>query len=134
MVINLDLSRIVVLTVLLFVNKIRVSSSSSSSSSSSPKTEVTTDNKTFDNNSIDGECVSSKEENESKAQNSVHSYSSQCGVYLAMSTLPGTGIGMFAGKNFEKGESIMSLGDHMYGYRLIFQWLIHMRSAVTVFN
>lgn len=32
-----------------------------------------------------------------------------------MSTLPGTGIGMFAGKNFDKGESIMSLGDHMYG-------------------
>jgi hypothetical protein len=39
--------------------------------------------------------------------------SSQCGVYLAMSTLPGTGIGMFAGKSFKKGDVMMPAGDHL---------------------
>ena len=36
-----------------------------------------------------------------------------CGVYLAFSTLPGTGIGMFAGRSFEKGDDLMDVGDHL---------------------
>jgi hypothetical protein len=38
---------------------------------------------------------------------------SECGVWLGLSTLPGTGIGMFAGKNFQKGERILAFGDHI---------------------
>ena len=37
----------------------------------------------------------------------------KCGVYLAMSTLPGTGIGMFAGRDYEEGQDMMELGDHV---------------------
>ena len=37
----------------------------------------------------------------------------ECGVWLALSTLPGTGIGMFAGKEFIKGENFMAAGDHV---------------------
>lgn len=36
----------------------------------------------------------------------------ECGVWLALSTLPGTGIGMFAGKEFHGGENLMAAGDH----------------------
>jgi hypothetical protein len=47
----------------------------------------------------------------------IHSTSYQgnakpCGVYLAMSTLPGTGIGMFAGRDYEPEEFLLELGDH----------------------
>ena len=35
----------------------------------------------------------------------------QCGIYLALSTLPGTGIGMFAGRNFQATERLMMAGD-----------------------
>ena len=35
----------------------------------------------------------------------------QCGIYLAMSTLPGTGIGMFAGRDFVATERLMMAGD-----------------------
>eukprot|EP00980_Cylindrotheca_fusiformis_P008202 scaffold1736_cov127-Cylindrotheca_fusiformis.AAC.16 len=37
----------------------------------------------------------------------------QCGVWLGHSTLPGTGIGMFAGKDFRKGDPLLSVGDHI---------------------
>lgn len=37
----------------------------------------------------------------------------ECGVYLALSTLPGTGIGMFAGRNFTAQEQMMQMGDHL---------------------
>ena len=37
----------------------------------------------------------------------------ECGVYLAFSTLPGTGIGMFAGRSFEEGDELMDVGDHL---------------------
>ena len=36
----------------------------------------------------------------------------ECGIWLALSTLPGTGIGMFAGKRFVKQEIFMA-GDHI---------------------
>jgi hypothetical protein len=36
----------------------------------------------------------------------------RCGVYLAQSTLPGTGIGMFAGRDYEQGEALLEVGDH----------------------
>ena len=37
----------------------------------------------------------------------------ECGVWLALSTLPGTGIGMFAGKEFRENETLMAAGDHI---------------------
>lgn len=37
----------------------------------------------------------------------------ECGVWLALSTLEGTGIGMFAGKEFTAGQPFMMAGDHM---------------------
>lgn len=37
----------------------------------------------------------------------------ECGVWLALSTLPGTGIGMFAGKEFRQDETLMAAGDHI---------------------
>lgn len=63
-----------------------------------------------------GECsvVVSDDEPITKSISSNNTDNTRCGVYLAMSTLPGTGIGMFAGRNFENGESIMgAVGDHM---------------------
>lgn len=38
--------------------------------------------------------------------------SEECSVWLARSTLPGTGIGMFAGRNFTRDEKILPVGDH----------------------
>ena len=35
----------------------------------------------------------------------------QCGVWVGMSTLPGTGLGMFAGKDFKYGELLLPVGD-----------------------
>jgi hypothetical protein len=40
------------------------------------------------------------------------SVNSQCAVWVAMSTLPGAGIGIFAGKSFHSGEQMMRSGDH----------------------
>ncbi|CAJ1942276.1 unnamed protein product [Cylindrotheca closterium] len=37
----------------------------------------------------------------------------ECGVWVGLSTLPGTGIGMFAGKDFRKGETLLDYGDHI---------------------
>jgi hypothetical protein len=34
-----------------------------------------------------------------------------CGIWLAKSTIPGAGLGMFAGKHFDKGKSLLPLGD-----------------------
>jgi hypothetical protein len=51
--------------------------------------------------------------NETKTCNSTPSQTSECGVWVGLSTLPGTGIGMFAGKDFRKGDPLLSLGDHI---------------------
>lgn len=37
----------------------------------------------------------------------------QCGVWVGLSTLPGTGVGMFAGKDFQKGDLLLNVGDHV---------------------
>ncbi|KAL3941809.1 MAG: hypothetical protein SGBAC_003889 [Bacillariaceae sp.] len=37
----------------------------------------------------------------------------ECGVWVGLSTLPGTGIGMFAGHDFRKGEPLLDYGDHI---------------------
>jgi hypothetical protein len=34
----------------------------------------------------------------------------ECGVWVAMSTIPGSGIGMYAGKSFKSGEYLMMTG------------------------
>jgi hypothetical protein len=48
-----------------------------------------------------------------------------------MSTLPGTGIGMFAGKSFKEGDVMMPAGDHIipfvdvglsHGTNIFFLW------------
>lgn len=36
---------------------------------------------------------------------------SQCGLYFAKSTIPGAGLGMFAGKTFKKDDLLMPTGD-----------------------
>jgi hypothetical protein len=56
------------------------------------------------NNDTDGTCPDAED---------VAPVSSQCGVWLALSTLPGAGIGMFAGKTFEEGQDMMPAGDHI---------------------
>ena len=35
----------------------------------------------------------------------------KCGIWFAKSTIPGTGLGMFAGKDFQKQECLLSIGD-----------------------
>jgi hypothetical protein len=35
----------------------------------------------------------------------------ECGVWLAPSSIPGAGIGMFAGRDFEKGEALQASGE-----------------------
>lgn len=37
----------------------------------------------------------------------------ECGVWVGLSTLPGTGIGMFAGKDFRRGDALLDYGDHI---------------------
>ena len=53
----------------------------------------------------DGTCQASTD--------STSSTTPKCGVYLALSTLPGTGIGMFAGRDYKEGQDMMELGDHV---------------------
>jgi hypothetical protein len=36
---------------------------------------------------------------------------SQCGIYFAKSTIPGAGLGMFAGKSFKKDDLLLPTGD-----------------------
>lgn len=55
-------------------------------------------------NDTDGTCPDAED---------VAPVGSQCGVWLALSTLPGAGVGMFAGKTFEKGQHMMPAGDHI---------------------
>ena len=39
----------------------------------------------------------------------------ECGVWLAPSTIPGAGLGMFAGKNFAKNDVLVPTGDSVIG-------------------
>jgi len=61
-----------------------------------------------------GTCVAddSPDDDASEVEDDKHNEKSQCGIYLALSTLPGTGLGMFAGRDFFKGEQMMLAGDH----------------------
>jgi len=65
------------------------------------------DQKTCENGNVgeDGTCSISE------LQKIKDDYTDDCGVWLAPSTLPGAGLGMFAGKNFAQGESFMPSGD-----------------------
>ena len=47
------------------------------------------------------------------AKNAEHDVDDPCGVWLARSTIPGSGIGMFAGRDFEEDENLLGLGDHV---------------------
>lgn len=38
-------------------------------------------------------------------------YLDECGVWLAPSSLPGAGLGMYAGKGFEKYDTLLQSGD-----------------------
>lgn len=74
----------------------------------------------FDDDGYDGEEDDEDEEEEDSDDSSITADDNNnddssfvCGVYLAESTLPGTGIGMYAGpKGYRKGETITKeLGD-----------------------
>jgi hypothetical protein len=45
---------------------------------------------------------------------SVHLHENEtpvCGIWLAKSTIPGAGLGMFAGRDFQKGKKLLPIGD-----------------------
>jgi hypothetical protein len=44
------------------------------------------------------------------SHSNLHHYTEQCGVYLAPSTIPGAGLGMFAGRNFSNADMVTA-GD-----------------------
>ena len=54
----------------------------------------------------------SVDEEHASSSNSSKQATTECGVWLALSTLPGAGIGIFAGKNFSTREQFMPAGDH----------------------
>lgn len=62
-----------------------------------------------------GSCQQGTATNEQEERDSSKSqHFTECGVWLALSTLPGTGIGMFAGRNFSKDEQYLNAtGDHL---------------------
>lgn len=68
---------------------------------------------------LDGKCQLTGEGDDNQSCKSPlvdemsKSNAEECGVYLALSTLPGTGIGMFAGRSFEEGDELMEVGDHL---------------------
>ncbi|KAI2513179.1 hypothetical protein MHU86_1217 [Fragilaria crotonensis] len=45
------------------------------------------------------------------ATNVVDDQEFTCGIWFAKSTIPGAGLGIFAGKDFDKGESVLPVGD-----------------------
>jgi hypothetical protein len=60
------------------------------------------------------------------------SYMDECGVWLAPSTIPGAGLGIFSGRDFKKKEQFMPTGDvvvpivdimmHQKGRKFTFLW------------
>jgi hypothetical protein len=46
-----------------------------------------------------------------KASNVVDDHEVTCGVWFAKSTIPGAGLGIFAGKDFDSGQSVLPVGD-----------------------
>lgn len=51
---------------------------------------------------------------EAQAHNSTSTQSDDtCRVWVGMSTIPGAGLGMYAGKDFEKGDLLLPIGDHI---------------------
>ena len=65
------------------------------------------------NNSTQETCQTTTDSDESSC--STHTTSTvhleACGLWLAPSTLPGAGLGMFAGKDFAKKELLQETGD-----------------------
>ena len=69
------------------------------------------------NDDDDESCIApeaeKQESNEAKQEENDDNNVSECGIWLAMSTLPGAGIGMYAGKDFNRGDNMHpNLGDH----------------------
>lgn len=62
-----------------------------------------------------GKCsLPASSSSSSSSSSAVHTKGEKpCGVYLALSTLPGTGIGMFAGRDYQKLDPLMEVGDHI---------------------
>jgi hypothetical protein len=106
-----------ILTALLFQNNILVSSTTSLPPATTNIAEGAGGSDVIGECNVDnGDCPVVADETTTRygaEKGPPPSSTTQCGVYLAQSTLPGTGIGMFAGKNFAVGESIMAAGDHM---------------------
>ena len=57
----------------------------------------------------------SEQQNDPNSDSSIHG-TEQCGIYLAPSTIPGAGLGLFAGADFEEGAEVTP-GDAMIPLR-----------------
>ncbi|KAI2497402.1 hypothetical protein MHU86_17113 [Fragilaria crotonensis] len=60
----------------------------------------------------DGNCASAKnEEILGRATNDSSNDPTSCGIWFAKSTIPNSGLGMYAGRSFNEGEDMMASGD-----------------------
>jgi hypothetical protein len=61
---------------------------------------------------IDGHCTSTNnEEHLGRVTNDSNDEATSCGIWFARSSIPNSGLGMFAGRSFEEGEDMMASGD-----------------------
>lgn len=61
--------------------------------------------------SISQECLGEDDETCSMPSTISNQHQKECGIWLAPSSVPGAGLGMFAGRDFEKGEQMQQSGD-----------------------
>ena len=64
---------------------------------------------------VTGESISSSNSKNSDDFEVAPPHDEQCGVWLAPSTIPGAGLGMFAGKHFETDDVLIPTGDSVIG-------------------
>lgn len=72
--------------------------------------EATASTETLDRtceNTDSASCASVSQGEESKDD----APDQECGIWVGLSSLPGTGIGMYAGKDFSQGDPMMDVGD-----------------------
>ncbi|KAI2497404.1 hypothetical protein MHU86_17115 [Fragilaria crotonensis] len=60
----------------------------------------------------DGNCASVKNEDLlGRVTSGCNNDATSCGLWFAKSSIPNSGLGMYAGRNFDKGEHMMVSGD-----------------------
>lgn len=74
-------------------------------------------------------CLSDGEE-----QKPVRTNLEECGVWLAPSSIPGAGVGMYAGRDFEKGEPLQPSGEIVVPDIDILQHQYELSQADKYFN